>query len=416
MAEEQDSTAHKTLAAYCLNLFDRMSEKLASSLESKINDINLNLTTEEKISVAITYRQWVEKLHYDKELGLLINNVLEENGNKYHLSKYNPKNMFKESAENSGALMNDLIIASLTKSNSSFGAHRLRNMQDNFSKLENDRALVHDLIVASLTEIGSSSGAHILKKMQDNFSQLEIPGFEVEPVYLPRLNGSNYVSGDTIIYFEKLNENGAIEYLISLVDVSGKEGAVKDALDAKAYFLIYNTPGKELKETYNTLNDIFCERFKDDNALYSANRFVSAESILLPKVIKGQGSVEIKAVAAGNKTLVYRSCENEIKTESESEDVSDLLLGIFPSQDYQEHKMQLSCGDILLLYTDGLTETRNEQGDLFEMDRIKDIIENNKNNHPQDIARELKNAVTAFANGNRSDDISFIVIKYTGLS
>jgi sigma-B regulation protein RsbU (phosphoserine phosphatase) len=53
-----------------------------------------------------------------------------------------------------------------------------------------------------------------------------------------------------------------------------------------------------------------------------------------------------------------------------------LPLGIFPEQSYPEQMYRLVPGDQLVLYTDGITEAHNEQGEMFGLHRLDKVLEN----------------------------------------
>ena len=49
-------------------------------------------------------------------------------------------------------------------------------------------------------------------------------------------------------------------------------------------------------------------------------------------------------------------------------------VGIMPDQIYPEETIQLSSGDFLVLYTDGVIEARNESGSMFGIERLKQLV------------------------------------------
>jgi sigma-B regulation protein RsbU (phosphoserine phosphatase) len=56
--------------------------------------------------------------------------------------------------------------------------------------------------------------------------------------------------------------------------------------------------------------------------------------------------------------------------------VSDLPLGIMPDVQYHEQTYRFVPGDQLVLYTDGITEAHNEQGEMFGISRLDRVLEN----------------------------------------
>ena len=51
-----------------------------------------------------------------------------------------------------------------------------------------------------------------------------------------------------------------------------------------------------------------------------------------------------------------------------------IALGIMPDVDFAQNEITLSPGDILVLYTDGVTEAMNSRGEEFEMDRLRAVF------------------------------------------
>lgn len=67
-------------------------------------------------------------------------------------------------------------------------------------------------------------------------------------------------------------------------------------------------------------------------------------------------------------------------------------------------------GDILILFTDGITEAENEAGELFGMDRLVDTLCEHQNKKPSDILSAVLARVSEFQH-KQSDDITLLVIK-----
>ena len=78
----------------------------------------------------------------------------------------------------------------------------------------------------------------------------------------------------------------------------------------------------------------------------------------------------------------------------------------------EEEILHIKDNGIVLLYTDGVTEARNETGDEFGEDRLHQLIQGCKNKSAEEIKDNLLNAVVDFC-GKTSlhDDLTFIVLK-----
>lgn len=73
--------------------------------------------------------------------------------------------------------------------------------------------------------------------------------------------------------------------------------------------------------------------------------------------------------------------------------------------------------DIIVCFTDGVTESKNKQGEDFTKDRLIQLINENKNESAEIIKEKIKSALDDFTNDVQiEDDISFIVLKRTSVN
>ncbi len=88
-----------------------------------------------------------------------------------------------------------------------------------------------------------------------------------------------------------------------------------------------------------------------------------------------------------------------------------VALGIFADGDYQERPFSLRGGDILVFFTDGVTEARNERDEEFGLARLQELVQANRLLPAQGIYQEIEREVGRFENGRRRDDFTLIVLK-----
>jgi serine phosphatase RsbU (regulator of sigma subunit) len=92
--------------------------------------------------------------------------------------------------------------------------------------------------------------------------------------------------------------------------------------------------------------------------------------------------------------------------------VSGLPVGILPDQAYPEETLQLSSGDCLVLYTDGVIEARAEDGAMFGVGRLKALIEQNSGLRAQDLFMKIEAGIKAFiGQAPPFDDMTLIVLR-----
>lgn len=91
-----------------------------------------------------------------------------------------------------------------------------------------------------------------------------------------------------------------------------------------------------------------------------------------------------------------------------------IVLGIVPEPQFDQLSLQLSPGDVLLLYTDGVTEAMNPERELFGDERLAAVLRAHHQRSPQEIINAVLDAVNSFAGGqSQADDITMVVIKRT---
>ena len=87
-------------------------------------------------------------------------------------------------------------------------------------------------------------------------------------------------------------------------------------------------------------------------------------------------------------------------------------LGIIDNSAFEEGRIQLASGDVLLLYTDGVTEAMNSEKEIFGVRRLMDIVQQNLTEDSQGLIDAIYNEVLNFAAGaSQSDDLTLIVLK-----
>lgn len=80
---------------------------------------------------------------------------------------------------------------------------------------------------------------------------------------------------------------------------------------------------------------------------------------------------------------------------------------------FKKRRIWLEAGDVLLFYTDGVTERTNPEGELYGNQRIMDIFEKDASGDASTIVKHLLEDVAAFGKGNeRFDDITILAVKY----
>jgi sigma-B regulation protein RsbU (phosphoserine phosphatase) len=92
-----------------------------------------------------------------------------------------------------------------------------------------------------------------------------------------------------------------------------------------------------------------------------------------------------------------------------------MVLGLFPTATYEEEALQLEPGDVIVAFSDGVSESMNQDGDQFEEARIEACIREHFDAPPAEMLDRLLEAVRAFSAGTpQHDDLTALILRYSG--
>ena len=216
-----------------------------------------------------------------------------------------------------------------------------------------------------------------------------LAGFDVAGLNLP----SSRVSGD-YYDFIKIVEG---QWGVVIGDVSGK-GIPASLIMAsfRASLLAEIRNNYAISTIMSKVNQLLWEST-------DANQFVTA----FYGVLDEGESVLTYCNAGHNPVVLIRGDGSCVKLET-----GGLVLGAFADTVYQESRIEIQPHDILLLYTDGVTEIYNEANEEFGVERLLDLVKT----HPQLTAKEItslaQNSVLNFAADQTiQDDFTLVVLK-----
>ena len=94
-------------------------------------------------------------------------------------------------------------------------------------------------------------------------------------------------------------------------------------------------------------------------------------------------------------------------------DVHGLVAGGFPDMPYKEYQLRLEAGDVVFVYTDGVTEATNGQEELFGMKRLEETLNSLKGKNCREILEGVKESVERFVDGaEQFDDLTMLCMQY----
>lgn len=113
--------------------------------------------------------------------------------------------------------------------------------------------------------------------------------------------------------------------------------------------------------------------------------------------------------AGHTRPLFFKSSKNQVA----ALDSFGWFIGISDNTEYEEKKIAVTEGDRLFLYTDGITEAKNSDGEDFGEIRLARFIKNNRNLSGNDFCESLLHALEEFTDGIKmNDDIAFLNIEF----
>ena len=187
--------------------------------------------------------------------------------------------------------------------------------------------------------------------------------------------------------------------LLAIADVSGKGPAA--ALQATMFHGIIHAVvrhSKELSDVMRTANQCIRERT-------SSNSFITA----FVATLDSRGRL-CYSNAGHNPPLLIQSGGHVTELAE-----GTLPLGLLDNVSFPEATVQLGPGDLLVLYTDGLTDSENAQGKVFGIDRVLDWAGRQSQLPAAEVEKSLLHFVTEFCNDHRQgDDLTLLVIRFLG--
>jgi sigma-B regulation protein RsbU (phosphoserine phosphatase) len=87
------------------------------------------------------------------------------------------------------------------------------------------------------------------------------------------------------------------------------------------------------------------------------------------------------------------------------------LLGAFDEVQWDADEIELRPGDVLVLYTDGVTDTTGAEGQRFGQDRLAEVLAGCEDFGPEEIARAIDAVLMRFEEGPQRDDLALLVLR-----
>ncbi|MEE9263667.1 MAG: SpoIIE family protein phosphatase [Vicinamibacteria bacterium] len=117
---------------------------------------------------------------------------------------------------------------------------------------------------------------------------------------------------------------------------------------------------------------------------------------------------ELLYVNAGHiPPIVYRAKSGE----ADRLETGGTVVGMFESVPYEQGKTTLEPGDMLVVFTDGISESWGEDGEEFGEDRLAEVLKNHSKLSAPEMMVTIQQEVDAYATGRATDDRTLIVVR-----
>jgi len=306
-------------------------------------------------------------------------------------------------------LVKRLVVENIYKVNDSLSAITEGNLDTvvdvrshiEFDELSNDINSTVDTLKKYISEAEARIDAELAFAKAIQYSALP----SVFPPYPNRkefdisatMHTAKEVGGDFYDFY--FVDDDTLAFLVA--DVSGKGiPAAMFMMQSKTLLKSYAESGMSVEEVFTNANEKLCEG-------NDAGMFVTSWMGLL----NTKTGLVTFANAGHNPPLVKHADGSFTYLKTRPGFVLAGMEGIH----YRKNEYQLEKGDVIYLYTDGVTEAMNVDNELYGENRLLDILNKNAESDTQTICDSVKTDVDIFVDkAPQFDDITMLCLKYNG--
>jgi phosphoserine phosphatase RsbU/P len=252
-------------------------------------------------------------------------------------------------------------------------------------------AKMHEKLLHNARLANDLSIAETVQKRFLPQSLPKIPGYEFFAYYQP-----TYEVGGDYYDFMPLPSN---KLGIALGDVSGK-GVAAALMMAKfsgdARFCVSTEPSPQA--AIEKLNGLFCAAGIDE-------KFMTM-SLSLLDIEKDR----VKFCSAGHPPLFLRRADGRVE-ELGDDDFAGFPLGIMPDWEYKQLEVDMRPGDVMVIYSDGVTDARNPAEELYDSREHRRLIRRVMESHggAEAVGKSILQEIREFSLGHKQvDDITLV--------
>jgi serine phosphatase RsbU (regulator of sigma subunit) len=221
-----------------------------------------------------------------------------------------------------------------------------------------------------------------------------VPGWEFAATYQP----ARVVGGDLYDFLELPGEPRQLGLVIADVTDKGIPAALFMAF-SRTILRTESMSGRNPAATLRRANRSIVRDIQSDSRLFMSAFYATLDTV------SGQLAY---ANGGHNWPLWLRSATGEVEPLA----ARGIILGVFSDIELEECNIEVAPGDLLVFYTDGVTEARNADGQLFDEERLRAAVASNPEASAQQVLQAVVAAVGAFVGDSpQSDDLTLFVIR-----
>ena len=238
-----------------------------------------------------------------------------------------------------------------------------------------------------LARVELESGRAVQRAMSPNPTPT-VPGWSLWLYTRP----ANEVGGDLVDFLRLDNSRSAI----AIGDVAGK------GLGAALFMVKLQSTLRALAPDFESLSDMMA---KVNSILFHDGIPGRFASLLFLRIESAAG--DLRLVNAGHMPPLIVAPDGFTEMPK-----GNAALGLSAKVQFEAQDLRLTPGQTLVIYSDGVTEARNDSGEFYGLDRLKGLCLECRGIPPQAFGERLLSSVAAFeGDARRTDDLSLAILQ-----
>ena len=280
----------------------------------------------------------------------------------------------------------------------------IESLSITFNEMTNElQSYIKNLQTVTAEKERIAAELDVAKSIQQSMLPSEFPPFPDKTQFdiFATMEAAKSVGGDFYDFY-LADENHLV---VTIADVSGK------GIPAALFMMSGKTILKNFVLMARTADDLAAAMTLANQQLCQNNEELMFITVFLAMLDLKTGKL-IYVSAAHNPPLIYHNGKYEYLPKTKK----TFALGIRPKFSYQQDELQMDKGDILFLYTDGVTEAENVAEELYSNERLEEFLNDTGKNLPlEELLAQVRKSIKDYAGeAQQSDDITMLALRFKG--